>query len=172
MCASPGTLSVYNGLCDLQAPVCPGAYTATGCCYKNCKSETIPKNAIQTTIHPSDGWDIVSDALIGAAEDIYEVVCDFGGAVCEYADSDVGEAVDTIAKITTKVPGVVGEASQAYKKIKKTLTRAFMCRNGDSITCAATSAALSSGAARSCPATTKTAFLLGTTLAVSHCTLL
>ena len=134
--------------------------------------DIIPKNVIQDTIQSGDGWEIVSDSLVDTAEDIYEVVCDFGGAVCEYADSDIGQVVDMITKITVRVPGVIGASSQAYRKVKTTLSRAFMCSNGHSITCAATSALLSaaSGAPRTCPApATATTLVVGTALAVSHC---
>ena len=58
----------------------------------------------------------MSASLAEEAEDVYEVVCDFGDAVCDYADSDIGKAVDVIAKIGARAPGQVGAASRASRR--------------------------------------------------------
>ena len=142
----------------------------TGCCYKNCERDIIPQSAYEHTIQSSDGWELVSASLAEEAEDVYEVVCDFGDAVCDYADSDVGKAVDVIAKIGARVPGQVGAASRAYSAVKKTLTRAFLCREGDSISCAVSHALLNSGAPRTGPIATA-GVAAGTVLAASQCAL-
>ena len=113
----------------------------------------------------------MSASLAEDAEDIYTVVCDFGGAACAYADSDVGEVVDFIAEIGAKLPGVVGQSSRAYDKVKTKLEQVFLCSNGDSITCAASLIILkNSGTPRTCPSTA-TGVAFGAALAVSQCAL-
>jgi hypothetical protein len=157
-----------------QAPVCPGAYSATGCCYKNCQEDTIPASTVANTIESGDGWELVSAALADA-EDVIDLVCDFGGAACEYADSDLGKVVDRIAKIGAKLPPPIGTEARAYTKVKTSLTRAFKCRDGESIRCARTEALLdamkSSGATPTCPAAAATGLAIGMALAISQCAL-
>lgn len=153
----------------IQPAFCPsGADAATGCCYKDCDEDEIGYSPSWN--EEQDGWigfnpgewategvpdeprpPTCADSAVDFASCAVHVTCDFGGAVCDYADSDVGHIVDKavfvalgclgaceevpVALATTPVGEGVLTAAELFDNIKETLTTIFGCQHGESITC-------------------------------------
>ncbi len=108
------------------APVCPDAYTITGCCYKNCQEDEINMSGAAP--------DRVLDAADEAAEDTVELLCTLKGAYCEYADSDLAEIVDTVKFIASLNPETK-PATLFYDWVKGKIESELRCGDVSNIVC-------------------------------------